>query len=128
MIPQETLKELVQLRTRVEELEAELTYLKSHDKNALNAIRLSLCVTIGEARTLLVMSRGGIISNEQIIDAYCDGLKENPILARDAIKRIRKRVPDLTIISHYGFGYELEGESLKRVRTIISTTENHHND
>jgi hypothetical protein len=118
----------VQLRNRVEELEAEITYLKSHDNNALNAIRLALGVTIGEARTLLLLSRGGIINNEQIIDAYCDGPAENPVLARDAIKRIRKRVPDLTIRSHYGFGYELEDESLKRVRRIISTTENHHND
>jgi DNA-binding response OmpR family regulator len=118
----------VQLRNRVEELEAEITYLKSHDNNALNAIRLAFGVTIGEARTLLVMSRGGIINNEQIIDAYCDGMKENPILARDAIKRIRKKQPDLTILSHYGFGYELEGDSLKRVRKAISTTENHHND
>jgi len=128
MIPQETLTELVKLRERVEELEAELEQFKHHDITALKRLRSAFRTTIGECRTLLVLARGGIISSDQIVDAYCDGLESKSVLARDAMKRIRKRLPDLKITTHYGFGYELEGEHLQRVRAVIKNTENHHND
>lgn len=118
MIPRETLHELVNLRDRVQLLEREIVDMKTLNRDELNALRKAYGVTIGEARVLRVMARGGIISNDQICDAYCDGDK-NPLLARDAVKRLRKRLPDIKIRSHYGFGYEIEDDSLKAVRLVM---------
>jgi hypothetical protein len=35
------------------------------------------------------------------------------------VKRVRKKVPALKIITHYGVGYELAPESISQVRQVM---------
>jgi DNA-binding response OmpR family regulator len=124
MIPQETLKELVQLRERVADLEAELADLKKTDKAQELALRQNLGVPVGETRLLLALARGGIMSREQLVH-FVRGDEDNIRNVDSQIKRIRKRLPWIRrdLVSHYGYGYELEGEGLKRVRDAVKPRE-----
>jgi DNA-binding response OmpR family regulator len=120
MIPQETLRELVQLRDRVADLEAELAELKNTDRQDELRLRDAIGLTIGVTKMLCALARGGIMSREQLmhhgVDNYdCGSLR----LVDSMVKRIRKQVPWIRIKTHYGYGYELEAGSLARVREMM---------
>lgn len=120
MIPQETLRELVQLRERVADLEAELADLKRTDQQQELNLRQNLQMPMGETRLLLALARGGIMSREQLV--HCVRGDEDNIRNVDSqVKRIRQRLPWIRpyLTSHYGYGYELTGEGLKRVREAM---------
>jgi len=119
MIPQETLRELVQLRERVADLEAELAELKNLDRaNELNVHR-NLGLPVGIAKMTIALARGGIMSREQLIHYGCDNSEGSLRLVDSMVKRIRQRLPWIRITAHYGYGYELEADSITRVRQAM---------
>lgn len=123
MIPAETLRELVQLRNRVSDLEAELAGLRSCAPDQELALRQNLGLPIGLTRMLLALSKGGILSREQLLYCGCDNPDGEPRLVDSMVMRIRRRLPWITIEAHYGYGYELQGEGLRRVREAMKSKE-----
>lgn len=120
-IPQETLRELVHLRERVADLEAELAELKNTKREDELRLRAALGTGPGVTRTLLALTRGGIMSREQLLHHGCANGEDNGLRLVDSqIKRIRRRLPWIKIRSHYGYGYELAPESIKEIRSILS--------
>jgi len=120
MIPQETLRELVQLRERVADLEAELAELKTTDRNAELNVHRDLNLTVGVSKMLIALARGGIMSREQLIHYGCANSEEGSLRLVDSmVKRLRKQLPWLHIKTHYGYGYEMESESIARVRQAM---------
>jgi DNA-binding response OmpR family regulator len=120
MIPQETLRELVQLRERVADLEAELAELKTTSReDELNVHRL-LNLPVGVSKMLIALARGGIMSREQLIHYGCDNHEEGSLRLVDSmVKRLRRALPWLRIKTHYGYGYEMAPESIARVRQAM---------
>lgn len=118
MIPAETLEELTCLRNRVEDLEAELAEIKARREDAVSALHRAFGLPFGEARLLSVLAEGGIQNRDRLL-AACDNSDGNIRLADSMVKRIRRRLPWLKILTHYNFGYELDGESLAAVRAAI---------
>jgi DNA-binding response OmpR family regulator len=124
MIPQETLKELVQLRERVADLEAELAEIRHVDRLQELSLHQNLGLSIGLTKMLCVFSRGGILSREQLIH-YARGDEDIIRNVDSCVKRLRQRLPWIRadLVSHYGYGYELRGEGLKRVRDAMKPKE-----
>lgn len=119
-IPAETLRELVFLRERVADLEAELADLKNTRQQDEIRLLQALNVSPGTTKMLLALARGGIMSREQLLHHGCANGEDNGLRLVDSqIKRIRQRLPWIKIRSHYGYGYELEPESIKVIRNII---------
>lgn len=80
-------------------------------------------LTAKEAQVVLLLARGGIVEPTRIRDVYADSPRTNPIEARSAVKRIRKKVAGaIRIRSHYGMGYELEPESKNWVKQMMKRT------
>jgi DNA-binding response OmpR family regulator len=120
MIPQETLKELVQLRERVADLEAEIAELKTTDREAEINVHRNLGLTVGVSKMVIALARGGIMSREQLIHYGVDNHEEGSLRLVDSmVKRIRKQLPWVKIHTHYGYGYELDAESILRVRDAM---------
>jgi DNA-binding response OmpR family regulator len=121
MIPRETLQELVQLRQEVAELKAELSELKNTDRQDELQLRSALGLTVGVTKMLLGMVRGGIMSREQLAHiAYGENdVDGDPRRVDSTIKRIRQRLPWVVIHTHYGYGYELDADSVARVRAAM---------
>lgn len=121
VIPHETLRELVELRERVKDLEAELAELKNTKHEDEIRLREALGLTAGTTKMLLALARGGIMSREQLLYHGCANGEDNDIRLVDSqVKRIRQRVPWIKIRSHYGYGYELHPDSVKEVRALIT--------
>jgi len=117
MIPQETLRELVQLRERVADLEAELAELKNVKVEHELGVRKAFDLSPGTSKMLLALARGGIMSREQLMHHGCAAGADHDLRLVDSqVKRIRQRLPWVQIKSHYGYGYELAPESVARVR------------
>jgi DNA-binding response OmpR family regulator len=120
MIPQETLKELVHLRERVADLEAEIAELKTTDREAEINVHRNLGLTVGVSKMIIALARGGIMSREQLIHYGVDNHEEGSLRLVDSmVKRIRKQLPWVKIHTHYGYGYELDAESILRVRDAM---------
>lgn len=121
MIPRDTLEELTALRQRVADLEAELAELKNTDRQEELRLREAFGLTVGVTKMLLGMSRGGIMSREQLAHiAYGENdVDGDPRRVDSTIKRIRQRLPWIRINSHYGYGYELDPESVVAVRAAM---------
>ena len=120
MIPAETLRELVELRERVQDLEQELADLKNTKVQDELRLREALNISPGTTKMLLALARGGIMSREQLLCHGCANGEDNGVRLVDSqVKRIRRRLPWVKIISHYGYGYELHPESVKTVRAIV---------
>jgi DNA-binding response OmpR family regulator len=120
MIPQETLRELVQLRERVADLEAELAELKTTNREDEINVHRNLNLTVGVSKMLIALARGGIMSREQLIHYGCDNHEEGSLRLVDSmVKRLRKQLPWVKIKTHYGYGYELEADSIIRVRAAM---------
>lgn len=90
------------------------------DLFAITVLHDAYGLSAKEAQVLILLARGRIVENEQITSVYCDTPHANPIEARSAIKRIRRKVSSkIQITSHYGVGYELADASRKQVRAIL---------
>jgi DNA-binding response OmpR family regulator len=102
-----------------------MSHTPQHDIPAVTALHDALGLTAKEAEVLVLLARGGIVENHRICEIYCDNPHTNPIEARSAVKRIRKKIRasdsyrTIAITSHYGIGYELEPESIIMVRAIV---------
>jgi hypothetical protein len=91
------------------------------DIPAVTALYDKFGLTAKEALVVLLLARNQIVNPVRIRDVYCDHPDTTPIEARSAVKRIRaKTKPVIRIRTHYGIGYELEPDSRKQVRQIIS--------
>ena len=86
----------------------------------LIALRDAYGITVGEARVLALLAQGGIVPLIRLRDVYCDKPETDPLDARHCIKRIRKKTPNLRIITHYAIGYELDTDAIMEVRSVIS--------
>jgi len=121
VIPQQTLDELVALRNRVSDLEAELANLKGQQQDQLLNVHQNLGATVGQSRMLIAMAKGGIMSREQLMHFGIQNAEWGDIRLVDSmIKRIRQRLPWITIEAHYGIGSELTGDSLTRVHAAMN--------
>lgn len=121
MIPRETLDELVFLRNRVSDLEAEIANLKGQHQDELLNVHQHLGTTIGQSRMLIAMAKGGIMSREQLMHFGIQNAEWGDVRLVDTmIKRIRQRLPWIAIETHYGIGYELTGDGLARVRAAMN--------
>jgi DNA-binding response OmpR family regulator len=89
------------------------------DRMEIVALRDAFGVTIAEATGLALLARGGIVPPARIRDVYCDKPDTDPVEARQMVKRVRKKVPALKIITHWGVGYELAPESASAVRQAM---------
>lgn len=125
-IPRETLEELTFLRQRNAELEAMVADRRKADQDSVTALRRNTGLSVGQALILAALAQGGIMSREQLMVARygdCDACDMGVSNIDSIIKRLRKALarvsPKVTITSHYGFGYELAGESLVTVRRMI---------
>jgi DNA-binding response OmpR family regulator len=121
MIPQETLRELVQLRERVADLEAEIATLRAETRSRVEVICRALDVSVGQGHLLLAFAENAYISHAQISAYILRDISEDAEMhdVRSRIKRLRRRVPWLKIKPVYGLGYEVEDESLERLRATI---------
>lgn len=120
VVPTETLQELIALRQRVADLEAEIEDLRGKRHDAVKALHANLGTSVGESMMLTALAQGGVLHREQLLAfAHKGAFVDDVRLVDSAVKRIRKRLPWIQIQSHYGFGYELEGESLVRVREAM---------
>lgn len=121
MIPPETLRELTQLRERVAYLEAEVALLRDTRSTQLERVKTALGVSVGEARALVALGKGGLLTRDQAMGLHLSRVSDCDLRSLDSIvKRLRRRLPWLKITTHYGLGYEIEDrESLKRVRAAL---------
>lgn len=121
MIPQETLRELSDLRARVADLEERERLLFEERSHAVKSLRLAFPkLSVSHARMIWAMSRGKIMERAALMaligaDEFCDER-----IIDSHIKRIRRCVPDIAIMSHYGIGYELCEPWVTRVKAIVS--------
>lgn len=124
-IPRETLQELVALRNRVADLEAEIAMLTDADACQIERLTRTLHITVGQAHLLAAFARTGFLSHAQLTEGSLVRGAADPspeltmINSNSRLKRLRKRLPWLKIESIYGLGYEVEGESLARLRAIM---------
>lgn len=89
------------------------------DIPTITALHDEYGLTAKEALVVLLLYRGGLIEGRQIRDVYCDNPATNPIEARSAIKRIRKKVGNsIKITTHYAMGYEMTPEGRRTVQKL----------
>jgi DNA-binding response OmpR family regulator len=114
--------ELVELRERVADLEAELADLKNTKAQDELKLKEATGLSPGTSKMLLALSRGGIMSRVQLLCHGCANGEDNDVRLVDSqIKRLRKKAPWIRVITHYGYGYELAPESVKKVRELINS-------
>lgn len=77
-------------------------------------------LTIAEATGLARLARGGIVPSEDLRDIYCDSPDAPPEQARQMMKWIRRKIIGIEIRTHYGIGYELHGDSLRVIRSVMA--------
>lgn len=121
MIPPETLAELTQLRERVAYLEAELELLRDTKGKQIERLVQAFGITVGTARLLLVLSKGGILTRDQAIGLELSRVSDCDYRSLDSlIKRARQKLPWLRITTVYGLGYSLDDAlSMKRIRAVV---------
>lgn len=121
MIPPETLQELTQLRDRVAYLEAELELLRDTKGKQIERLVQAFGITVGTARLLLVLSKGGILTRDQAIGLELSRVSDCDYRSLDSIiKRARRQLPWLRITTIYGLGYSLDDPlSMKRIRSVV---------
>lgn len=121
MIPPETLAELTQLRDRVAYLEAELELLRDTRGKQIERLVHAFDVTVGTARLLLALSKGGILTRDQAIGLELSRVSDCDYRSLDSlIKRARQKLPWLKITTVYGLGYSLDDpKSIKRIRNAV---------
>ena len=93
---------------------------------AITALHDAYGLTAKEALVVLLLARArGVVEPSRIRDIYCDYPdRTDPIEARSAIKRIRRKAGDaLRITSYYGIGYAIEEDSLVAVRDVLAQVE-----
>lgn len=120
MIPRETLQELVRLRDRVAYLEAELALARDEGGRDIERIMSAFRVTHTQARVLLHMTRNGVLTREQAMGLDLHRVSDcDPTALNSQIKHLRRRLPQLEIITHYNLGYELSPASRAVVRKAM---------
>ena len=111
--------EVVKLRERVEYLEAELHRRDTEFQSDVTILMRNAGVSVGMARILVALSRGATLSRDSLA-AICDYSDDLEVFSIDSqIKRLRRRLPWLTISNHYGAGWSVSGDSLKTLRRLI---------
>lgn len=119
-IPAETLKELANLRARVEELEEELSFSRGDSEQRTRAIKSRHpSMSLGVARMLAALSYGGIISRNRLLLLTCRPVAVDERCVDSQIKRLRRHYPQYEIIKQYGLGYQLSEKGLELVRSVI---------
>lgn len=120
MIPQDTLRELTQLRDRVAYLEAELELMRHREITHAEALMVALGTTLRQARTIYAMTQG-VLTREQAYGLDLHRVEDCDPRALDTlIKHVRRRLPWLKITTIYGVGYTIDDQdSLKRVRACL---------
>lgn len=122
MIPQDTLRELTQLRDRVAYLEAALDLLRDTNNKRIELLVKGLGVTVGQARTLYAMTKG-ILTREQAVGLDLHRVSDCDYRSLDSlIKHLRHRpgLEWLKISTIYGLGYTIDDPaSLKRIRAVL---------
>ena len=95
--------------------------IHEQDIPAVVALHDTFDLTAKEALVIVLLARGGIVDSTRIRDVYCDyPERTNPIEARSAVKRIRRKVgAAIRIRSVYGQGYEIVPESLGMVKQLL---------
>jgi hypothetical protein len=124
MIPAETLRELSDLRSQVAYYRERERVLFDERESAVKNIRNTWPkVTVSMARMLWAMARrGGIMEREKLLALA--GIESDDLRSVDwRLKYIRKRIPGITIISHYGLGYELAEPWASRVKSAAKGRE-----
>lgn len=120
MIPQETLRELTQLRQQVADLQAELALLRDVGNRKIERLVSRLGVTVGQARTINAMMQG-VLTRDQALGLDLHRVDDSFPRALDSlIKHLRRRLPWLKIETIYGLGYEItDAESRQRIREAL---------
>ena len=111
---------------RIEELEAEVAWLKGDGADALARIKSEFVVTPLEARFLLVLARRDQMSHGQVLDALYGDRPDDPpdlkipsVLVCHLRAKLRRR---LTILTTWGVGYRLDAESRAMVLAVAGET------
>lgn len=112
-------EEVIWLRDRVAELEAEKADREKVAEIETVAVARAYNVNISQARILRLLSTGHAYNRHRIMAEYTDDDLEMRNVDSQ-IKRIRQRVASLTINNLYGFGYQLEPSSAATVRKIMA--------
>jgi DNA-binding response OmpR family regulator len=117
MIPQATLQELTFLRDQVAMYqERERVLFRERDSGVRNIVRTWPALTATHARMLWALAQGGLMDRDQLA-ALCSHDEDADIRSVDSqIKRVRRKMPGITIRNVYGIGYELLEPWRERVR------------
>lgn len=101
------------LRTIVEELQP-----KDQVVN-LTTLHRKAKLTVGEAKVLLLLMSGHTMSRAQILDGIGSDESECERNVDSHVKRIRKKLPWLTIETLYGLGYAMPPQSVAAVKAFL---------
>lgn len=114
-----TAEEVVWLRNHVETLEWELRMLKDLRATEVAALQQNMGITVSMARILAALQHGAVLNRSQLAFHCCHSLDADDRLVDSQVKRVRRRLPYLDIVTYYGAGYGLSEGSASRVRAII---------
>lgn len=117
------LAEVIALRARVEELEAEIAARNEHENAHVEALMRNLKVTVYQARMLMALATGHICTRERLSNICQFGDFTSDRNVDSHVKRIRmKRIKGVNIQNVYGVGYCLAPESVPVVRAAMAAT------
>lgn len=121
-IPPDTIRELEQLRARVEELEWELDCMKSTVETEVTRIMDFYDLTAGEARMIRALAHAGGAPLTRAVLAEAIQNEIDDLRTVDShVKRTRRKVGHrLPIDSIYGIGYRLLPATAQQVRAVMA--------
>ena len=116
----ETLQqEVTRLRERNEILEYELSSLKESFDTAATALQKRFGLTATEAKILVALSDGKPHTKGWLEDNFS---KKNEVSAGWAgvyIYKVRRRIAPLKITNHWGHSFQIVGDDLATIQSII---------
>jgi len=112
-------QEVARLRERCEVLEYELAATKENTHTVAATLQKQLGLTSTEAKILAALSDGALHTRGWIEDNCSLNGEVTTAWLGVYILKLRRRIAPLKIISIWGHGYQIEGDSLAAIQSII---------
>ena len=113
-------QEIATLRARNDYLEAEVAALKEVAPGAdCVPLQRKFKLTKQQAKLLYVLADGKVKNKGWLCEQIYIKAYEVDKLSDVVVCQVRKKIAPLKITTHWGVGYQLEGESLEAVRGVL---------
>ena len=109
---------IAQQRIRIEQLEAEIAYLKETVDLSSSKLQRHFHLTKLEAATVSKFLDGRVTSKYWLADNLCVKEDVNPNTTAVRMVHIRRKIAPYKIINHWGLGYQIPDGSLIDLRKI----------